>query len=120
MIIAIIEYNYVYHHNLIQKLGRIKKKMPIHVDIIARENTIYIVSLDDGFSTSFVYMAYLKAKNRRLDAKLLYARHIDESWFPEEIKKLGEKWMNKKISLKEIETLKKITITEHMLDRWCK
>jgi len=78
------------------------------------------MSLDDGFSASFVYMAYLKAKERGLDAKLLYARFIDESWLPEEVKKLGEKWVDKKISSKEIETLKKITITEHMLERWCK
>ena len=120
MIIAVIEYENTYYHNLIQKLGRVKKKIPIHVDIITRENTIYIMGLDDGFSTSFLYMAYLKAKNRKLDAKLLYARYIDERWFPEEIRKLGEKWTDKKISSKEIETLKKITIIEHIFDKWCK
>jgi len=120
MIILIVKYENVYYHNLIQKFSRVRKRTLLHVDIFVRENTIYIMSLDDGFSASFVYMAYLKAKERGLDAKLLYARFIDESWLPEEVKKLGEKWVDKKISSKEIETLKKITITEHMLERWCK
>jgi hypothetical protein len=115
-----VEYENVFYHNLIQKLGRIEKKIPIHVNIITRDNTIYIVSLDDGFSASFVYMAYLKAKKRRLDAKLLYARFIDESWLPEEIRKLGEKWIYKKLGKREIETLRKIFITEHIFDKWCK
>jgi len=120
MIILVVEYENTYYHNLIQKLSRTERRVSIHVDIFVREGVIYIVSLDDGFSVSFVYMAYLKAKERGLDAKLLYARFIDESWLPEEIRKLGEKWVDKKISSKEIETLKKISITEHMLDRWCK
>jgi len=120
MLILIVKYENVYYHNLIQKLSRTEKRVPIHVDIFIREGSIYVVSLDDGFSASFVYMAYLKAKEKGLDAKLLYARHIDESWFPEEVRKLGEKWMNKKISSKEIETIKKIFITEHIFDKWCK
>jgi len=120
MLILIVKYENVYYHNLIQKLSRTEKRVPIHVDIFVREGVIYIMSLDDGFSTSFIYMAYLKAKERGLDAKLLYARFIDESWLPDEIKKLAEKWMNKKISLKEIETIKKMSVTEHMFDRWCK
>jgi len=120
MLILIVKYENVYYHNLIQKLSRTEKRVPIHVDIFIREGSIYVVSLDDGFSASFVYMAYLKAKEKGLNAKLLYARFIDESWLPEEVRKLGEKWMNKKISSKEIETIKKIFITEHIFDKWCK
>jgi len=120
MIILVVEYENTYYHNLIQKLSRTEKRVPIHVDIFVRNKSIYIMSLDDGFSASFLYMAYLKAKEKGLDAKLLYARFIDESWLPEEVKKLGEKWVDKKISSKEIETLRKIFITEHMFDRWCK
>ena len=116
----IVKYENVYYHNLIQKFSRVRKKTIIHVDIFIREGSIYVMSFDDGFSASFVYMAYLKAKEKGLDAKLLYARHIDESWLPEEVRKLGEKWMNKKISSKEIETLRKIFITEHIFDKWCK
>jgi hypothetical protein len=118
MIIAMIEYNLTYYHNLIQKLNRVKEKAPIHVDVFAREGTIYIMGLDDGFSATFVYMAYLKAKERGLQVSLMYARFIDESWLPEEVKKLGKKWLYQGLGVKEIEELKKVTITEYVFDKW--
>jgi hypothetical protein len=120
MLIAMIEHNPAYYESVLSKLNRIREKRSIHVDVFAREGTIYVMGLDDGFSVAFVYMAYLKAKEKGLNAKLLYARYIDESWLPEEVKKLGEKWLYKKLGMDEIEALKKITITEYVFDRWCK
>jgi len=120
MLIALTEYNYAYYRKIIHKLSRIEEKVPIHVNMFASGGAIYIVGLDDGLSASFVYMAYLRAKEKGLDAKLLYARFIDESWLPEEIRKLGEKWIYKKLGKREIETLRKIFITEHIFDKWCK
>ncbi|MCC6055930.1 MAG: hypothetical protein LM583_04575, partial [Desulfurococcaceae archaeon] len=92
----------------------------IHVDVFAREDTIYVMGLDDGFSAMFVYMAYRKAKEKGLRANLMYAMYIDESWLPEEVRKIGEKWLYAKLGAKEVEALKKITITKHVLDRWCR
>jgi hypothetical protein len=120
MLVAVIEYNHTYYLSLIQKLNRVGRKAPIHVDVFTREGIIYVMSLDDGFSATFVYMAYLKAKEKGLNAKLLYARYIDESWLPEGVKKLGEIWLSRGLRNEEIETLKKITITEHIFDRWCR
>jgi hypothetical protein len=120
MLIAIIEYNRAYYYNLIRKHSRVGEKVPLHVDVFAREGAIYVMGLDDGFSATFVYMAYLKAKEKGLNAKLLYARYIDESWLPEEVKKLGGAWLLRGLRNEEIETLKKVTITEHIFDRWCR
>jgi hypothetical protein len=120
MLMAVIEYNHTYYLSLIQKLNRVEGKVPIHVDVFTREGIIYVMSLDDGFSASFAYMAYLKAREKGLNAKLLYARYIDESWLPEEVKKLGGAWLSRRLRNEEIEALKKITITEYVFDRWCK
>jgi len=119
-LIALIEHNVVFYTNLIQRLEGVKRRVPIHVDVFTREGVIYVVGLDDGFSATFVYMAYRKAKEKGLDAKLLYARFIDENMLPEEVRRLGEKWLGKKLSMKEIEALKKMMITEHMFNKWCK
>ncbi|MCC6023952.1 MAG: hypothetical protein LM600_04560 [Thaumarchaeota archaeon] len=120
MLVALIEHNSVYYTNLLQKLDNVKKRIPIHVDVFARKGAIYVIGLDDGFSATFIYMAYLKAKEKGLNAKLLYAMHIDGSWLPEEVRKLGEKWLYQRLGISEIEALKKISITEHVFDRWCR
>ena len=119
MLILKVEYNPIYYNNTLLKLRRIMKNYPIHVDIIRRRETIYLMSLDDGFSVAFLYQAYLKAKEKGLEADLLYARYIDEDWLPEEVKELGRKWLSMKLSEKEIESLKNIHITEYIMGRWC-
>jgi len=116
---AVIEYNFTYYRNIIRKLSRVRKKV-IHVDIFARGGAIYIMGLDDEFSASFVYMAYLRAKEKGLKASLMYARYIDESILPEEVRKLGEVWLSRRLKNEEIETLKKLTITEYIFDKWCR
>jgi len=50
----------------------------------------------------------------------LYARFIDENMLPEEVRRLGEAWLRKKLSMKEVEALKKMMITEHVFDKWCR
>jgi hypothetical protein len=119
MLVAMTEYNRAYYSNLIYKLNRVREKMPIHVDVFAREGTIYVIGLDDGFSALFVYTAYLKAKGKGLNAKLLYARYIDESWLPEEVRKLGKAWLTRGLKNGEAETLRGLTITEYILNKWC-
>jgi hypothetical protein len=119
VLIAMIDYNESFYTNLIHKYERARKKAPIHVDIFARRGVIYVSGLDDGFSAAFVYMAYLKARERGLEAKLIYARYIDGEWLPEDVKKMGEKWMYRKLDRIEIEELKKRFITDHIFDRWC-
>jgi hypothetical protein len=119
MLIAMIGYNESFYTNLIHKYERAREKAPIHVDISTRRGMIYVSGLDDGFSAAFVYMAYLKARERGLEAKLIYARYIDGDWLPEDVRKLGEKWIYKKLSRKEIEELRKKFITEHIFDKWC-
>jgi hypothetical protein len=56
---------------------------------------------------------------RGLEARLIYARYIDGEWLPDDVRKLGEKWIYGKLSRKEIEELRKKFITEHIFDRWC-
>jgi hypothetical protein len=114
-----IGYNESFYTNLIHKYERAREKAPMYVDIFARRGVIYVSGLDDGFSAAFVYMAYLKARESGLEAKLIYARYIDGEWLPEDVKKMGEKWMYRKLGRKEIEELKKKFITEHIFDRWC-
>jgi hypothetical protein len=48
----------------------------------------------------------------------MYARYIDESWLPEEVRRLGEKWARGKLSYEEVERLKEMTITEHVFMKW--
>jgi len=118
MIIAKIQVDNSYYSIIKQKLMQVSRKYPIHIDIIRRGDTIYLFSLDDGFSTAFLYRAYLKAKERGLQTSILYARYIDENWIPEEIRKAAEKLVSEKLNSKEVETLKRFSVTEHMLRRW--
>jgi hypothetical protein len=119
MLIAMIGYNESFYTNLIHKYERAKKRVSLYVDISTRRGMIYVIGLDDGFSAAFVYMAFLKAKEKGLEARLIYAMHIDGDWLPEDVRKLGEKWIYRKLGRKEIEELKKKFITEHIFDRWC-
>jgi len=120
MLIAKIEYHPVFYANLVQKLEFVKRRTTIHVDIFKRKSAIYVVGLDDGFSATFVYMAYYKAREKGLEASLMYARFIDESALPEIVRKLGETWLRKKLRREDVEKLKKMMITEHVFDKWCK
>jgi hypothetical protein len=120
MLLLKVEHDRRYYNKLLRKLTKIRRKIPIHVDIFLRKGTIFAESLDDGFSTSFLYVAYLKAKEKGLKADLLYARYVDESWLPEEVRRLSEKWMFRELSDEEIDILKKISITEHIFERWCR
>jgi len=120
MLIAMIDYNVPFYTSLLHKYERAREKAPLHVDIFARRGVIYVSSLDDGFSSAFVYMAYLKARERGLEARLIYARYIDGDWLPEDVKKMGEKWIYGKLSRKEIEELRKKFITEYIIDKWCR
>ncbi len=119
MLILKVESNSAYYVRIFKKLKRVMKRYPIHVDVFQRGETIYMISLDDGFSVAFLYQAYLKAKERGLKTDLLYARYIDEDWLPKEVKKLGEKWLSMKLSEKEVELLKNTHITEYVMERWC-
>ena len=40
-------------------------------------------------------------------------------WLPDDVKKMGERWIYGKLSRKEIEEIRKKFITEHIIDRWC-
>ena len=121
MLIAKIEYHPVFYANLIQKLESVKKRTVIHVDVVARKrSTIYVIGLDDGFSAAFVYMAYYKAREKGLRAELMYARFIGEDVLPDEVRKVGETWLRKKLRREDVEKLKKMMITEYVFDKFCK
>jgi hypothetical protein len=70
-------------------------------------------------SQRLLYIWHVSRLERGLEAKLIYARYIDGEWLPEDVRKLGEKWIYGKLSRKEIEELKKRFITDHIFDRWC-
>ena len=115
---AIIEYHPVFYVNLVQKLESVKKRTTIHVDVIARKrSTIYVIGLDDGFSATFVYMAYYKAREKGLEARLMYTRFIDEGVLPDEVKELGKTWLRKKLRREDVEKLKRTMITEHVFSK---
>jgi len=118
MLILKISGDHLYEKTL-TKLCRIKRKHPIHVDVFKRGDAVYLFSLDDGYSVAFVYQVYLKAKERGLQASLMYARYIDEDWIPEEIRRAAEKWLSKDLSSREVEALKGLSITEYVLNRLC-
>lgn len=107
-----------YIRNLITKFKRVRLRYPLHVDVVNKDGQVYILSLDDGFSATFVYQAYFKAKESGLEADLLYARHIEPESLPEEVRRIGEKWSRKRLNKREVAYLKNISITEHMLSRW--
>jgi len=118
MLILKVEGNPIYYNTIREKLKRVMKNFPIHVEIIQRKGVIYLTSLDDGLSTTFIYSAYLKAKEKGLRTSLMYARYIEERWLPEEIRRLAEKWLFRGLNKREVELLKNISITEYMLRRW--
>jgi hypothetical protein len=118
MLMLRFEYGKELYDDLVGKLRRVSRRTPIHVDVFRRGGEVYVLALDDGFSCAFVYAAYLRAKEKGLKASLMYARYIDESFLPSEVKGLGEKWAHGKLSWGEIERLKSITITEHVLSKW--
>jgi hypothetical protein len=100
------------------KLSEVKKRNPIYVDVFARRGEVFIISLDDSISASFLYSAYLRAKEKGLKADLMYARHINEDWLPEEIRKAGKKLLYGILGEKEIELLRSCNITEYIFTRW--
>jgi hypothetical protein len=112
------EYDRDLYNDLVSKLKRVRRRVPIHADVFRRNVAVYVLALDDGFSCAFVYAAYLRAKEKGLKASLAYVRSIDESFLPEDVKRLGEKWAHGKLSWEEIEKLKGMTITEHVFSRW--
>jgi len=112
------EYGKELYDDLVGKLKRVSARVPIHVDVFRRNVDVYVIALDDGFSSAFVYAAYLRAKEKGLKPSLAYVRYIDEGFLPEEVRKLGEKWAHGKLSYEEIEKLKGMTITEHVFSKW--
>ena len=112
------EYDRDLYNDLVSKLKRVRRRVPIHVDVFKRQGAVYVLALDDGFSTAFLYAACLKAKEKGLKASLAYVRYIDEGFLPEEVKELGRKWVHGKLSWEEIEKLKGMTITEHVFRKW--
>jgi hypothetical protein len=113
-----VEYEKSYYVDLINKLNKVKRKIPIHVDMFSRKGIIFITSLDDGLSASFLYSAHLKAKKKGLRSDLIYARYIKEDCIPEEIRRLGEKWLSGKPSNEDVQLFKSINITEYVFTRW--
>lgn len=113
-----VEYENSYYRSLLFKLRRTMRRYPIHVDIVKGENIIYVFSLDDGFSAAFLYQAYLKARERGLNAELKYSRCIEEDWLPEVVRKLGEKWAKRRLDDEDVKLLKNISLTEHIFRRW--
>jgi len=118
MLLLRVEYEPGYYVAFIRRLTKIRRETPIHVDVVAKKRTIFVMSLDDHLSASLLYAAYLKAKDKGLRADLMYARYIDEDLLPEEVRKAGERWLSKKLSKDEIELLKSRSITEHIFTRW--
>ena len=112
------EYDRNLYNDLVSKLKRVRRRTPIHADVFRRGGEVYVLALDDGFSTAFTYAAYLRAKEKGLKASLAYVRYINESFLLDDVKRLGEKWAHGKLSWEEIERLKSITITEHVFSRW--
>jgi len=117
-LLLMFEYDRDLYNDLVSKLKRVGKRVPIHVDVFKRQSAVYIFALDDGFSTAFLYAAYLRARERGLKASLAYVRYIDEGFLPDGVKRLGEKWAHGRLSQEEVERLKKITITEHVFMKW--
>jgi hypothetical protein len=115
-----VEYEKSFYGYLLKEFNRIKKNIPMHIDIFTRKGTVFVISLDDGLSAAFIYMAYCKAREKKLKVSLLYARYIEEDFFPSEIIKIGKKWLNKRVSKREIKLLEKYNITEHVFTRWCR
>jgi hypothetical protein len=113
-----LDYDRDLYNDLVSKLKRVRRRIPIHADVFRRGVEVYVLALDDGFSTAFLYATYLRAKEKGLKASLMYARFIDEGFLPDEVKELGRKWAHGKLSWGEVERLKKITITEHVLSKW--
>jgi hypothetical protein len=120
MLLLRTEWNATYYSFVKAKLRKARAIMPIHVDIFTKKGHIYILGLDDGFSVAFIYLAYIKARDRGLRTELIYARYIDENWIPIEVRKLAEKWLSGTLEEKEIELLKNVTITDYIFSRWCR
>jgi len=119
LILRVIDPNLKLYSIAKAKLHRINRKHFTHIDVFKRGDYVYFLSLDDGYSVAFVYQTYLRAKERGLQSSLMYARYIDEDWIPEEIRRAAERWLSKGLSSSEVETLKRFSITEHVLNRWC-
>jgi hypothetical protein len=119
MLLLKVKYDSRYYRYIVRKIAKIRKNTPIHIDILTKRRTIFIASLDDGPSVAFLYFAYLKAKEKGLEPSLLYARYVDDSWIPVWVKESAQKWLSKGLNEGEIEKLKKLSVTEYILTRWC-
>lgn len=114
---ALIDSGSSYYAGMIKKLKEARGRGLLYVDVIKKKHTMYIIGFDDGFSAAFLYQAYLKAKKKGLKVSLFYAKWIEPNDLPEDVKRLGEKWVSEKLNEEEVTHLKNISITEYMLSR---
>jgi len=102
--------------SIILKYRRNVKKGLLLGDLAYSNTAAYLIVPDEALSAAFIYSAYLKAKERNMRVEIMYATPIDlEEVLPENIKRIGETWLSRRLSKEEISLFKNRFITSSLL-----
>jgi hypothetical protein len=98
-------------------LAKLKRNVRNVMATVATSAThLYIITPDEALSIAFLYSVYLYAKQRGLEAKMYYVTSVDPDKLPEEVKRIGEVWIRRRLSNEEIAKLRNKFITGNLLE----
>jgi len=102
---------------IVREYQRNVEKGELLGDVAQSDTAVYFIIPDEALSAAFLYRVYLKAREKKLDAKAMYATGMDlDAVLPEDVKKVGIAWLSKRPSKKKIASLKNKFITPNLLE----
>ncbi len=86
-------------------------------DVAYSDSAVYFLVPDEALSVAFVYGIYLKAREKGMRVETMYATPIDlDKVLPEDVKRVGEAWVSRRLSREEISLLKNRLVTPSLLE----
>ena len=102
--------------NVAAKFRRAAARGLVVGEVAVGERHVYIVVADEALSAAFVYGAYALARWRGVEAELFHAVSVNPEALPEEVRRVGEAWISRRLRKEEVERLKNKFITVSVLE----
>ncbi len=104
-------------NNIALKYRRNVKQGLMLGDVAYSDTAVYFMVPDEALSVAFLYSVYLKARERGMRVEAMYATPIDlDKVLPEDVKRVGEVWVSRRLSKGEINSLKNRLVTPSLLE----
>ncbi len=86
-------------------------------DVAYSDTAVYFMVPDEALSVAFIYGVYLKAREKGIRVEAMYATSIDlDKTLPEDVKRVGDIWIRRRLSKEEVKLLKNKLITPNLLE----